>query len=178
MKLKLNIIKLLSVFLALFLITGTVVHADDGVVDNTGSTETTVGGEPQISAVPLTRSDIPPNEGQSKTYDGDNLHGSILKVTNDGNDNVSAVLLTPITPAVDENGNVIPPTVNDLRHGTEVTAENTQIYNENLLNFVKNSQNALMHCVENSFVQIDGQWYIKSGFEGNMNDAAKISKNT
>ena len=43
MKLKLNIIKLLSVFLTLFLIAGTVVHADDGVVDNTGSTETTVG---------------------------------------------------------------------------------------------------------------------------------------
>ncbi len=176
MKLKLNIIKLLSVFLTLFLITGTVVHADNGVVDNTGSTETTVGGEPQISAVPLTKSDIPPNVGQSKTYDGDNLHGSIVKVTNDGNDDVTADLLTPITPAVDENGNVIPPTVDDLRHDTDVTAENTKIYNKDLQNFYKNSKQAFMKCVKKDVIQLNGQWYIKSDFKGNMNDAAKVSK--
>lgn len=87
MKLKLNIIKLLSVFLTLFLIAGTVVHADDGVVDNTGSTEITVGGESQISAVPLSRGEVPPNKGDSKTYAGENLHGSILKVTNNGDGN-------------------------------------------------------------------------------------------
>ena len=177
MKLKSNIIKVLSVFLALFLIAETVVHANDTpTIDNTGSTGTTVGGEPQISAVPLTQADIPPNKGQSKTYDGDNLHGSILTVTNKGDGNVRADALIPVTPAIEENGQVIPPNVNDLRHGTEVTAENTKIYNENLQNFYKDAKQALMKCVEKSFVQIDGQWYIKSGFEGNMNDAAKISK--
>ena len=99
-----------------------------------------------------------------------------MKVTNEGNNDVSAVLLTPITPAVDENGNVIPPTVNDTRQGTEVTAENTKIYNKDLQNFYKDAKQAFMKCVGKDVVQIDGQWYIKSDFKGNMNDAAKISK--
>lgn len=175
MKLKLNIIKLLSVFLALFLIAGTVVHADDTpTIDNTGSTETTVGGETQIRTIPIKQGDVPKNPGESKEYN--NLNGSNLIVTNNGNGNVRADALIPITPAIGENGQPIIPSVNDLKFGTEVTAENTKIYNPNLLNFVKEAQNALMHCVEKSLINMNGQWFIKAGFEGNMKDAAKISK--
>lgn len=175
MKLKVNMIKLLSVFLALFLIAGTIVHANDTpTIDNTGSTGTTVGGEPQIRTHPISRENVPPKVGDTNHVP--NRNGSSLDITNKGNDNVRVDALIPITPGVGENGQPITPSINDVKFGTEVTAENTQIYNTNLLNFVQNAQQALMKCVEKSLVNINGQWYIKAGFEGNMKDAAKISK--
>ena len=144
-KIKLNIIKLLSVFLALFLIAGSVAKAEDQSVtyENGGPAEV-IDGDVQNSNISFKEADFPPpNSNQVKEY---NLNGTDVKLSSLGEKLVKADARYTIKMAKDENGKFIVPTADNFKFGLDVVknALESGIYKDTAFDYLNQYKEAIM----------------------------------
>lgn len=145
-KIKLYSFKLLSVFLALFLIAGTDVRAEDTPVnyENGGPAEI-ISGDVQNSNLSFKEADFPaPNSNETKSYK--DLNGTDVDLKSLGDKLVQADATYYVKMAKDENGNFIVPTADNFKFGQEVVknALASGIYNDTAFDYLRQSMEAIM----------------------------------